>query len=278
MPVLPRYYPRAMRWFPARAAHWRKIVRYGAMPTTAHGDITAVRLRLPAAHPAVRGLRIAFFSDTHAMADPLLERIFRQAAEVVAAFDPDYLLCGGDFSGYASQMKACWPMLANFAPCRAVKLAVEGNWETRKEWIPHAYWQEHLAEHGFRLLKHELFFDGRLALYGMGDYDYPVPPPRWPEEPCERIVLVHNPDVLIAAPETDRRPFLAFSGHTHGGQVRLPLVGPVAGASLYGRRFDAGIFRHRETGSQMLLSAGLNHLSFPLRLGCRREVILLTLV
>jgi len=277
VPVLPRLIPRSERYFPERGGKWQQVISYRGMTTAARGPIYETRLSWPAATAAAKGLRIGFFSDAHVMDNAGTREIIRAAAESFAAFDPDYLLCGGDFSGYLSQLESCWPLLAAFAPLRAVKLAVEGNWETRKEWIPHAYWRERFARYGFRLLKHDLYSDRKIAIYGMGDFDYPVPPPQWPDGPCTRLLLVHCPDVLVAAPG-ETPPFLALSGHTHGGQIRLPLIGPLATASLYGRRLDAGLFRHRDSGSAMLISTGLNHLSFPWRFGCRREVVLLTLI
>lgn len=53
-----------------------------------------------------------------------------------------------------------------------------------------------------------------------------------------RILLYHSPDL---APEAaDLGIDLQLSGHTHGGQVRLPLIGALYSGSLYGKRFEAG--------------------------------------
>jgi predicted MPP superfamily phosphohydrolase len=56
------------------------------------------------------------------------------------------------------------------------------------------------------------------------------------------ILLYHTPDL---APNADRtgRIDLQFSGHTHGGQIRLPGLGAFFAASLYGKRFEAGRYQ-----------------------------------
>jgi predicted MPP superfamily phosphohydrolase len=53
-----------------------------------------------------------------------------------------------------------------------------------------------------------------------------------------RLLLYHSPD--LAPDAADLGIDLQLSGHTHGGQVRLPLVGALYAGSLYGKRFDAG--------------------------------------
>ncbi|QDV49079.1 metallophosphoesterase [Gimesia fumaroli] len=67
---------------------------------------------------------------------------------------------------------------------------------------------------------------------------------------------------------------LVLSGHTHGGQVRLPLIGPVFAPSLHGTRYASGTFAR---GSTMLhVSRGVSGIH-PLRWFCRPEISLLTL-
>ncbi len=58
-----------------------------------------------------------------------------------------------------------------------------------------------------------------------------------------RLLLSHSPDLFYRAQDWDVDLMLA--GHNHGGQIRLPLVGPVFMPSRYSRRFDRGFFRAR---------------------------------
>lgn len=67
------------------------------------------------------------------------------------------------------------------------------------------------------------------------------------------ILLYHSPDLAPNASQFDID--LQLSGHTHGGQVRLPLLGPLYTGSLYGKRFDAG--RYLVNGMPLYISRGL---------------------
>ena len=86
------------------------------------------------------------------------------------------------------------------------------------------------------------------------------------------IVLVHEPDVadLISKYPVD----LQLSGHSHGGQVRLPLIGPAYLPRL-GRKYPQGL---RRVGPLTLYTnVGIGTMGLPIRLNCPPEVTLLTL-
>jgi predicted MPP superfamily phosphohydrolase len=82
------------------------------------------------------------------------------------------------------------------------------------------------------------------------------------------ILLAHEPDIFTEVPE---RVSLTISGHTHGGQVRLPLVPPVWAPSEYGARFAYGHIVER--GRHMIVSGGLGCSVVPLRLGVPPEIL-----
>jgi predicted MPP superfamily phosphohydrolase len=88
-----------------------------------------------------------------------------------------------------------------------------------------------------------------------------------------RILLAHTPDVVRDAARLDVD--LMLSGHTHGGQVRLPLLGATVVPSRYGHRYAAGEFRVE--GTTLYVSRGLGTVRFPIRFLCRPELALFTL-
>ena len=67
------------------------------------------------------------------------------------------------------------------------------------------------------------------------------------------------------------RVSLTLAGHTHGGQLRLPLVWPVFVPSVYGARFAYGHIS--EGGREMIVSGGLGTSIVPLRLGVPPEIL-----
>jgi hypothetical protein len=96
----------------------------------------------------------------------------------------------------------------------------------------------------------------------------PPPPPDGPP----RIVLAHSPDRIAWARSADVDLLLA--GHTHGGQIRLPLLGPIFAPSRWGVRYASGLFYAAPTA--MHVSRGLSA-EFPVRIGCPPELAHLVL-
>lgn len=86
------------------------------------------------------------------------------------------------------------------------------------------------------------------------------------------ILLIHEPDIFTEIPD---RVSLTLAGHTHGGQIRLPLVPPFWAPSEYGARFAYGHIV--EQGRHMIVSGGLGTSQVPLRLGVPPEIVRVTL-
>lgn len=86
------------------------------------------------------------------------------------------------------------------------------------------------------------------------------------------LCLVHRPDVFAHGP---RACALTIAGHTHGGQVALPLIGrpAMAEASAYGARYAAGVIR--EGGRTLFVTTGIGTTTLPVRLGVPPEIALL---
>ncbi|WP_406695785.1 metallophosphoesterase [Singulisphaera sp. Ch08] len=87
-----------------------------------------------------------------------------------------------------------------------------------------------------------------------------------------RLFLSHSPDQFARAVESGID--LMLSGHNHGGQIRLPGVGPVFMPSRYSRRFDRGYFRSGRTLLHVSQGVAGKH---PIRFGCIPEISRLVL-
>lgn len=85
------------------------------------------------------------------------------------------------------------------------------------------------------------------------------------------VLLSHNPDVLFDAAARGVR--LVLSGHTHGGQIRIPGLPVLVRMSRY--RLDEGHYRSGAT--QLVVSRGLGVTGLPIRFACPPEAVLLTL-
>jgi uncharacterized protein len=87
-----------------------------------------------------------------------------------------------------------------------------------------------------------------------------------------KMLLSHNPDILVRVPANID---LTLSGHTHGGQVRIPGLPTLFNVSDYGERFQQGFVRGSAPG---FVSRGLGVGALPFRLNCPAELVVLELL
>jgi predicted MPP superfamily phosphohydrolase len=206
-------------------------------------------------------LTVLQVSDVHLRADATwAEHTSRAIAQAASDAPPDVLVLTGDVitRGWDEAMTRRW-MDALPRP-RLGTYAVMGNWE---HWggAPPARWEPLCADHGVRLLRDVNLPLGPVTLVGTEDLlAGPAEPDRaFDGMPTERpaLVLSHSPAIFPAMVTHLRRlpSSLTLSGHTHGGQVRLPFVGPFflprgSGAYPWGWYRDGAhhLFVHRGMG------------------------------
>jgi uncharacterized protein len=85
------------------------------------------------------------------------------------------------------------------------------------------------------------------------------------------VVITHNPDLFPGVPA---RVLLTLAGHTHGGQVDLPLLGRLIVPSRYGARYAIG--HVREDGRDLFVTPGLGTSILPVRFRVPPEISVLT--
>lgn len=197
---------------------------------------------------AFEGYRIAFVTDVHYPRRIAPEFIGRAMA-MARAFRPDLILHGGDFvdrKGGSDRVPSLAGLFESAAPDGV--FGVLGNHD---HWFDAAAVRRELARSSpVRLLENEHAIlsrgDDRLVLGGLEDLwggkpDLTKTFAGAPED-APRILLSHNPDTAEACAGAARVD-LQISGHTHGGEVVLPLVGPPHIPSRYGRKFERGYVR-----------------------------------
>lgn len=243
--------------------------------------ITTCDIALPSWRVA-EPLRLLVMSDFHACGPHMTAR--RLAAVVARAqtLAPDLVLLLGDFvATHALRTGRLAPeAIADLLdPLRAPLgvAAVLGNhdWKEDPRRVRRALEAVDvrvLENEALRLRHHDQDFwlagleDGRFGLPDLArtlaplDGDLPV------------ILMSHSPDVFVDLPA---HVGLTVSGHTHGGQIRLPWLGPLLTCSAHGRRFAKG--HVIEGGRQLFVSSGLGCSVLPARLGVVPEIALLTL-
>jgi predicted MPP superfamily phosphohydrolase len=204
-----------------------------------------------------------------------LERIVAQ----VSALRPDIVLIAGDFISDKRMATRHYSLAEAIAPLallrpRLATIAVLGN---------HDYWRaagearRALHDAGAILLENSAVEVGPLAIGGLADpytrHDDPAATIRQMRAlPGARLLLAHSPDPF---PDLPADIGLMLAGHTHCGQVRLPLIGAVSTMSRYGQRYACGLIR--EQGRTLIVTAGLGTSGLPLRLGAVPDLWLVTI-
>jgi predicted MPP superfamily phosphohydrolase len=239
-------------------------------------QLNRFELRFAGLPEAFDGFRLLFLSDMHFDGNPLLTRAITRALHGVEA---DLCLFGGDFRfGMYSPPPKALDQTEQVLDCirsRGGCYAVLGNHDS---WLM----MERLESSGLRMLINESVSftrDGeRIWLAGVDDphfyhaADFGQAMKQIPrDEFC--AVLCHTPEARERAARRGADLFLC--GHTHAGQIRLPLVGPLSTHSSAPRRFNAGLWQHN--GMTGYTSPGVGSSGIFVRFNCPPEVALITL-
>ena len=287
-----------------KLAAWGSVIGAGAA-LYAWWESTAVqvtehRLAIPDLPPGLDGLRILHVSDTHFPADGDSVGRF---VELTWHLDYDLVCCTGDYvetsAGWEAAADALTQLRAPFGvyatlgahdycpPVRTLDEWISFNLDralrSRRRFVNPQPFIDRLESAGIVVLRNEwrsLEISGELVrLGGAGDdsarmarLESAVPAPGG-----FSMLLTHAPDAALRlAGPSQGGPSLVLSGHTHGGQIRVPGWGaPLRHSRLVNRRQASGVFER--DGTKVVVSRGFGTAHVPLRVACRPEIGLLTL-
>jgi predicted MPP superfamily phosphohydrolase len=258
-------------------AAWAFLVEPSRLVTT------EVTLAPPGWPAELSGLKVAVIADLHVGAPFVDAAAITRVRAAIDAWGPDVVLLAGDLLvGHEPGAREVGPdeaakTLAGWSAPLGVH-AVLGNHDW---WVDGAGVTRALKANGVAVLENEAapltFRSRRLWLAGLADVWTRAPDASAalrdvPEgEPV--IAFTHNPDVFPSLPA---RFAVVFAGHTHGGQVRLPLVGAPVVPSKYKQRYVRG--EVREEGRLLFVTSGVGTSILPVRFAVPPEVALVTLV
>jgi predicted MPP superfamily phosphohydrolase len=251
-----------------KPARWRSRDRF---------TVNEERIWLDALPSAFQGLRVVQISDIHHglfLPKEWLSEAVRQANRL----NPDIIALTGDFVTYSRRNIGPAAELLGRLRARYGVYAVLGNHDFR---VDASAISEALRAQHIDVLRNRhvtLWFGGEsVYLAGVDDYGYGADLRRAmrcvPRE-AATILLAHNPRVIHLA--SRQGVSLVLSGHTHGGQVNLPLLGTVYGRSPERLRYKIGWDRMGAT--QIYVSRGIGTIVLPWRLRCPAEITHLELL
>ncbi len=246
-------------------------------------DVQQVRLVLPRLPVSFSGIRIAQVSDIHLGGWMNIERL-KQVFAIVKTLAPNIVALTGDFvlsrfgeSTSQADLRGMEAELKNVA-AQCQTLAVLGNHD---HWADTPKILSMFQRSGVRVLvnavqtvqigKEFINFAGVDDVY-VGQNRIEKVLEKLPEQGCA-ILMVHEPDFADESAATGRFD-LQISGHSHGGQVNLPLLGaPVL--PRFGRKYPQGLY---QVGSMyQYTNRGVGMTPPYIRINCRPEITVFTL-
>jgi predicted MPP superfamily phosphohydrolase len=232
-------------------------------------------------YPHAAPVRILLLSDLHVQGPNTTPSRIMRIVEQINRLHPDIIVCAGDFTG-DSWFGRHYSLATAIGPLRNLRarlgvFAILGNNDGEVSEIV-----EDLKSAGVHVLMNDATQAGPIVLGGLdGRLGHSPIALRTARQKTYRdmerlngvkVLLAHRPDEFSAAPSFIR---LVLAGHTHCGQVVLPLVGPLATASDYDRRYDCGVFRQRS--KLLVVTAGVGTSHLPLRIGTYPDMWLISI-
>ena len=235
-----------------------------------HLELTRSAFPVPGLPEALRGLRIGVLTDIH-HSQTVPREMVAAAVTMLMAESPDLIVLGGDYVSWRDRrhVHSAAEALAPLTAPNGV-IAILGNHDDDRD-MPAA-----LAAKGFTVLK-----DARTRLTIRGEPIDFAGVRFWTYKVSDllhvlrgslplTILLAHTPKRLLEAQQLAVPAVI--SGHTHGGQIVLPGLGPVAA-----REFPVIAGLAQRSGTTIFVSRGVGTIYVPVRINCPPEVAVLTL-
>ncbi len=242
------------------------------------------RLDVPVDDPGgpLVGLRLAHLSDLHVGALGWRLNTMREAVDLCHREDVDLIVITGDFLGRGTGAPAAIEILSRLRT-DVPRLAVLGNHDHVYGGRPLSTLLQGLEALGIRVLQNESvpldFPSGRVwfvgvddaysmrddldgAMAGLGPEDFP------------RVLLTHYPDVAERVREGAVQ--LSLAGHSHGGQIRVPVLAELVYNGHARTRYGCGLYS--PGGNPLHVSPGLGMSGVPMRFRNLPEVTVLRMV
>lgn len=245
-------------------------------------DVDELTIRLPDLPDNLDQLKIVHLSDIHFpknRIDP--DQLIKETQKA----DPDVIFLTGDLIDRSASVEDV-PLaelirsLSQIAPT----YSVSGNHETSSRQLDQ--WNDIMTENGAVLLEnntHIATLSGeKIAIMGVKDGNQTSMIPLSEDiKELPILLLAHRPEFFpsYTTDNPDIQPDVTFSGHAHGGQIRLPFIGGLfAPGQGFFPKYTSGVYSSSQNADQKLVvSRGIGNSLFPLRINNKPHFIVITL-
>jgi len=242
-------------------------------------SITRREITLPRLPPELDGFTIAQLSDFHYKPDKDHDLMVK-AVNAVNAENVDFIALTGDY--VTEDSAVITPLMEHLSQLQskhgiAATMGNHDGWSNSRD-----YYRKTFAKAGIPFLINqntELNIEGSPLHIAGTDYVWlgspdPIKTLKGIPANAPVIALVHEPDYFDTIRQV-RDIDLQLSGHTHGGQCRVPLIGYAPVKVKYGENYVYGYYK--EGDSQLFVSRGTGTSGMRVRFACAPELVILTL-
>lgn len=258
---------------------WKYILIIGVVLTVDALIIEPYSLKISTydlKNPQLSGLKIVFATDFHIAPYAWEKWRLNRVIKAINKQNADLVILGGDYVNRHSRKSTMLPseIAAKLQEINAVKVAVLGNHDSYygKQEVKQAL--EDVAIPVLDNNSTKINLQGKeVYIAGVSDYDTNKPDIAKAMENTKSplIFITHSPDVFSNLKgEAD----IAFAGHTHGGQIVLPLWGALVINTDSGRKYAYGLIYENDTPH--IVSSGFGTSILPLRFNNRPEIVAVT--
>lgn len=249
------------------AAAGAGLAGYSYLFETRNVQLERRTITIPGLPSHLNGYTIGVLADLH-VGPTTHDYWVREVVEKLAAMKPDLVVVVGDFIGSHNSGPAVNRALEPVKGC----LGVLGNWDYYDRFVRTQMSNVNLLINQGVEVADGLWVGGvdepRLGNPDVGQAMAGAP------EGATRILLCHEPDYADTIVGAEHKVALQLSGHSHAGQVRLPVLGPLL-LPPGGRKYHTGWYQAPHC--QLYTTRGLGTAHLPFRLFCPPEVALLRL-
>lgn len=287
----------------ALAASVSGIAKYRNVANEIEASHTIVKI--PKLPERFASYKLSVLSDLH-LGVFVTNELIEKAIQISNSYNPDITVLAGDFIGipdslpstlfsdiknnnfrgleYEKLVPAIYETLGSIlqkATSPDGIVAVLGNHDN---WHNSIICRELLKSYPIKFLINEYItlFRGNSSVKVLGVDDLWTGIPRIPKEFINKqdrepqILISHNPDFLVDTRMRYGEIFnLGIAGHTHGGQIKIPPIGPIIGYNIRYSKHGEGLTKLGE--SWIYTSRGVGVVDLPIRIGCPPEIALIEL-
>lgn len=248
------------------------ILAYGYAEALRDPVVRSIRLAESSWPSDAAPIRLVLMSDMHVQGPDMPPARLARIVAAVNKLDADIVVLAGDYTASTYLPTRTYSLFDAVQPlgslkAKTAKIAVLGNHDRNDP----AESRAALESVGLAVLENEAIQLGPLAI-GAVHWGLKKALKQLRERHGTKILVAHSPDPFARLPDDIS---LMLAGHTHCGQIVLPIVGALATGSKYGSRYMCGVVQRPD--NMLIVSAGLGTSRLPVRLGAPPDIWLISL-